>query len=240
LIKSSFLFLFLFIILFKFKAENHGYINLLDSAKTSCTINRSFIKTNDFINEVISQAKKYKADSILAEAYLIKAQNYFYEAINYSPKNSSGHVFDWGLDCENCKPELFSLAKSFNDSVIFFLPYNYSRYKILYSENIELIIQINEQHKRMIPTITITNLKLAKEKNKMFSYLLIMAAIIIVLIVYFLFLNSRKNKKINLLLKKVEVKNQEIIDSIIYAKRIQNAIMTSEKYIDKVLKRLQG
>ena len=37
----------------------------------------------------------------------------------------------------------------------------------------------------------------------------------------------------------IELKNKEILDSIRYAKRIQNSLMTSEKYIDKNLNRLQ-
>ena len=36
----------------------------------------------------------------------------------------------------------------------------------------------------------------------------------------------------------IEEKQKEIIDSIHYAKRIQNALITSEKYIDKILSKL--
>jgi hypothetical protein len=36
----------------------------------------------------------------------------------------------------------------------------------------------------------------------------------------------------------VEEKQKEILDSIYYARRIQNAILPTEKYIDKTLKRL--
>ena len=37
----------------------------------------------------------------------------------------------------------------------------------------------------------------------------------------------------------VEEKNKEITDSILYAKRIQNSILPTEKYIDKNLKRMK-
>ena len=38
----------------------------------------------------------------------------------------------------------------------------------------------------------------------------------------------------------VTEKNKEITDSIIYAKRIQDALITPEKYIEKSLKRLMN
>ncbi len=38
----------------------------------------------------------------------------------------------------------------------------------------------------------------------------------------------------------VEVKNKEITDSILYAKRIQDALITSESYIERTLKRMQN
>ncbi len=37
----------------------------------------------------------------------------------------------------------------------------------------------------------------------------------------------------------VELKNKEVMDSITYAKRIQTALMSTEKYIEKSLSRLQ-
>jgi hypothetical protein len=40
--------------------------------------------------------------------------------------------------------------------------------------------------------------------------------------------------------KEVEEKQKEILDSIHYAKRIQKALIPSDKYIDKNLNRLQS
>ena len=39
--------------------------------------------------------------------------------------------------------------------------------------------------------------------------------------------------------KRIEEKQHEILDSIHYAKRIQNSLITNEKYIEKSLKKLQ-
>ena len=50
---------------------------------------------------------------------------------------------------------------------------------------------------------------------------------------------TQKQKKLIEAQKKlVEEKQKEILDSIHYARRIQNAILPTEKYIDKTLKRL--
>jgi len=48
-----------------------------------------------------------------------------------------------------------------------------------------------------------------------------------------------KNKEIELQKKVVEEHHKETMDSIRYAKRIQTALITSEKYIDKTLNRMQ-
>jgi len=52
-------------------------------------------------------------------------------------------------------------------------------------------------------------------------------------IVFFTLKTTRKQKVI------IEEKQKEIIDSITYAKRIQTALLTSEKYIERNLKKLQ-
>jgi Ca2+/Na+ antiporter len=49
---------------------------------------------------------------------------------------------------------------------------------------------------------------------------------------------QRVNIEITLQKQIIEEKQNEIVDSIHYAKRIQTALITSEKYIDKNLNRL--
>ena len=49
---------------------------------------------------------------------------------------------------------------------------------------------------------------------------------------------KKKNKEITEQKKKIEEKQKEILDSIRYAKRIQDAILPREKYISETLKRL--
>ena len=48
-----------------------------------------------------------------------------------------------------------------------------------------------------------------------------------------------KNRETELQKKEIEEKQKEILDSIHYAKRIQTALIPSDKYIDKCLHRMQ-
>ena len=64
-----------------------------------------------------------------------------------------------------------------------------------------------------------------------------------ILLAFFIFRGYRQKQKANLEISRqkhiVEEKQKEIIDSITYARRIQRTLLTSEKYIQKQLKRLR-
>lgn len=85
----------------------------------------------------------------------------------------------------------------------------------------------------------------AKENNKQLMYL-IGCVTLIALLAIFMFIRTRtlhkeifiQNKKLELKNSIIEEKQKEILDSIHYAKRIQNALITSEKSIANSLKRL--
>ena len=59
----------------------------------------------------------------------------------------------------------------------------------------------------------------------------------------FIFRAFRQKQKVNLIISKqkelVEEKQREILDSIHYAKRIQQSLLPTEKYIDKNINRLK-
>jgi hypothetical protein len=80
------------------------------------------------------------------------------------------------------------------------------------------------------------------QKQKTIRNSLIAGVIFIALYALSVFISLRKNKKaskiISLQKEQLQEKNKEIIDSIQYAKRIQNALITSELYIEKTIKRL--
>ena len=87
-----------------------------------------------------------------------------------------------------------------------------------------------------------------KQKEKERNYFIIGFAMVMIL-AGFIFRSYREKNKANEIItaKKEEVEKQkeiieekqkEILDSIHYAKRIQTALITSEKYIERSLKRL--
>ncbi len=49
---------------------------------------------------------------------------------------------------------------------------------------------------------------------------------------------TEKKKEVEIQKKLIEEKQKEILDSIHYAKRIQTALLTSEKYIERNLNKL--
>lgn len=84
-------------------------------------------------------------------------------------------------------------------------------------------------------------LELQKQKN--IKYLFLAGCILLFVSGGFLYSRFRLKNKINEQLetqnKMISEKNNDITNSILYAKRIQNALMTQEKYMEKELKRLK-
>lgn len=89
-----------------------------------------------------------------------------------------------------------------------------------------------------------------KQKQKLFLWFTICGLAMVVVVSGFIFRSLQINKKKNKIIsqqknlvehqkKVVEEKQKEILDSIHYAKRIQTALLTSEKYINRNLNRLK-
>ena len=93
----------------------------------------------------------------------------------------------------------------------------------------------------------------AEEKNRRQNIVICSVAIGLLLVIIFAgyvfktlsitrkqkLLIENKNKETEHQKKEIEEKQKEILDSIHYAKRIQTALIPSEKYIDKSLNKLQ-
>jgi hypothetical protein len=90
------------------------------------------------------------------------------------------------------------------------------------------------------------------EKRKQKTVLLLVSCVLILVFVFagLIFRSLRitrkqkhvievKNKETEEQKRIIEQKNKDIVDSIYYAKRIQTALITSEKYIDRNLNKLQ-
>ena len=88
------------------------------------------------------------------------------------------------------------------------------------------------------------NLQAAKSAWQLIGAVVLLLCILVIL--FFVYRNSKNQKRINALLQEkndeinhqkleIEEKNTELTDSINYAKRIQNALLPSANYLDKVL-----
>ncbi|MDX2172515.1 MAG: tetratricopeptide repeat protein [Bacteroidota bacterium] len=87
-------------------------------------------------------------------------------------------------------------------------------------------------------------IEIREEKNKLLNYVLLIIVIALGVCTYFIFKLKKSNsqrKHANLLISKqkdeIEQKQKEILDSIKYAKRIQKAMLPSDKFIDRSLKK---
>ena len=87
------------------------------------------------------------------------------------------------------------------------------------------------------PLITAT-----KEEAMLFKLLNIVCSAMIAwfLVFYFKAANEEYENTLIKMHEMVSEKNKEITDSIIYAKRIQDALITPEKYIEKSLDKLMN
>ena len=91
--------------------------------------------------------------------------------------------------------------------------------------------------------INMETLKHEKEitEQRIFTYAGIFAFIIMLFVAYVLIKSNRQKQKDNQIIvfqkMLVEEKQKEIIDSITYAKRLQNSILPSERYIAQALKK---
>ncbi len=76
-----------------------------------------------------------------------------------------------------------------------------------------------------------------KRKQRIFTFSIL---VILFLISVFAVLLMKRFRITSRQKRIIEVKNKEILDSIHYAKRIQQSLLTSEQYITKAIKRLKG
>lgn len=90
-----------------------------------------------------------------------------------------------------------------------------------------------------------------KEKQKIITVSILACLVLVMLLALVILKSLRQNQKINKIItgqkmvvekqkELVEEKQKEILDSIHYARRIQTALITSEKYIEKNLNRLNN
>ncbi|MDF2435824.1 MAG: protein serine/threonine phosphatase [Bacteroidota bacterium] len=105
------------------------------------------------------------------------------------------------------------------------LTYNYEKQKALEAKEHEKQLAIAAEQ---------------KQKQKVISYAIAVGMLIVLLFAFFVVQRLRLTRKQKMIIEHqkdvVEEKQKEILDSITYAKRLQEAILPTESYIAKVLK----
>ncbi len=181
-------------------------------------LNKQTVDAAHYINESKEIAEKNKLDNELSDAYeeLILLQR---DLGNYK------EAFEYLLLQNSLKSKMVNIEKINHISML--------EKKLALSEKQKEIEQekLKAQH--------------AKENSEQLMYLA-GCITLVALLAIFMFIRTRKlhrkiiiqNKKLELKNHIIEEKQKEILDSIHYAKRIQNALITSERSIDNSLKKL--
>jgi tetratricopeptide (TPR) repeat protein len=177
-----------------------------------------------------------------------KAEEYLLKGLDLA---ASIGTLDLQLDSYKDLSELYSKQKNFEKSLMYYKKYSEVKDSLFNEEKNKEITrhELNyEFEKKESELKAIQDKKEAvalaeKKKQEIFFWLVIAVAIavaIIALIIFRSLKTTRKQKRMIEAQKElVEKKQQEVLDSIHYAKRIQQSLLPSDNYVDKSLKRLK-
>lgn len=198
---------------------------------------------NKMIDSQATILKEMGAAKIQTKEYL-KAEEYLRKSEQISLKNDLNH------ELVETYEEIILLHKELNDFKEAFRVLelqNKLKEKIL---NIEKLNRITFLENKISLSEKEKEIESQKNKSRMLIYIVIGIALILLLTIYlFIRTSSLKNKIadqnekleeqnaiVELQKNIAEAKQKEIVDSITYAKRIQESLLPTEKYIDKVLR----
>ncbi len=235
---------------------NFSELNQLDSAKYYLLLAYEKASAVDYNDEksylcnnlagLFLKLKNYKR----AETYLIEAKNH---ALNKKLNNSL-------IDIYGNYKDLYFKTKQFEKCILYFHRQD-SIKTLIYDDDIlntttEMEAKYQSEKKELLLNQTKTELNFQAEKNNQKTRIIWLGAIAFTLTLLFLiiaFLNYQKAKKANYIIQNqnqilelqkkevetqkdiIEEKQNEILSSIRYAKRIQQSLMPTEKYIDRVI-----
>jgi len=186
------------------------------------------------------------ANQQLGEIYL--AQNLNDSALVYFSKAKdladSLKMTQLILETSLALSKTYAAVKNFTKAYEFQLLYIQYNDSVAASKVKEKMIEMEVKY-----NITQTELQLSKNKEeleadrKQRNFLFLILAVISLLLIVTIREYRQKNKANKIIAaqkKLVDEKQKEILDSIHYAKRIQQSLLTNEKYITKVLTRLSN
>jgi tetratricopeptide (TPR) repeat protein len=164
--------------------------------------------------------------------------------------------YDFLLEGLRIKSEVLKNNKDFEKALEIYERYTSIKDSVFNSESSKNITEMQAKFKSKEQEVEIKLHQAETAKQKSINNFAIGIGVLITLIAVFLVIAYKDKRKANALLqvqkqeieKQKEIvdqayaelheKNKEILDSIHYAQRIQRALLTSEKYIDRTLNRL--
>ncbi len=158
---------------------------------------------------------------------------------NYTAKDCYEELYKFYLKQNDCKLALsnYRLFINYRDSLL-----NQENTKKVVQAQMNYEFDKKEQAAKLEQGIKDAAAREEKQKQMYIRNLFIGGFIVLLLLALFIYKSYHDKKQSNIQLEKMNKviveKNKNITDSINYAKRIQSALMTSEKYIDKTIDRL--
>jgi tetratricopeptide (TPR) repeat protein len=164
--------------------------------------------------------------------------------------------YDFLLEALRIKASVLKLNKNFEQALIVFEKYTLLKDSLFDSESNRNLSEMQAKFKNKEQEVEIKLHQAETARQKSINNFVIGIVALMILIAAFLIYAYRDKKKANTLLhlQKLEIekqkekvdeayaelheKNKEILDSIYYARRIQRALLTSEKYIERNLNKL--
>lgn len=164
--------------------------------------------------------------------------------------------FDFLLEGLRIKSVVLKSNKNFEEALVVYEEYTNLKDSLFSSESNRNITEMQTKFKSKEQEVEIKLHQAETARQKSINNFIIGIIILVGLIAVFLVIAYRDKKKANTLLhlQKLEIekqkekvdeayselheKNKEILDSIYYARRIQRALLTSEKYIERNLNKL--
>jgi tetratricopeptide (TPR) repeat protein len=185
----------------------------------------------------------------LSQGKMDEAERYLTEAVRLSEKNGDpdglkdwhsqlSELYEkmgkWGLSLEHYKKHILYRDSLFNESN--------TKKQVQAEMNFEFERKEAEAKLEQEKKEAITSAENKKQKIIIWSVTGILVLVLLfALFAYRSFLQKKKaNAEIGLQKQIIEEKQKEILDSIHYARRIQNALITSERYIKNTLGRLKN
>ena len=189
--------------------------------------------------EIIAAAYEKQGSKTVALDFYLKAYQIFVE------RKAHDNIKTVSLSISN----LYQKTQNFEKALEYYINYSNHKDSVFNLENNKQLLEIEGKYEseKKQQQIELQEAKLSQQQTRQNALIIGIAVVIIVLLLLYIRYSDKQksNKVLSVANERLEIKNgiieqknKEITDSIEYAKRIQNTILPSEKYILQELNRL--